>query len=436
MSEPILAGAARLPRFDPTDPGFRNDRYRVFDEYRRHDPVHWNGDPSKRQVGHWFIFDHASAVIALKDRRFCRQYVRAPRSGPASKPPAACPFARSADRPEQAPASPSEPGAFAEVLSNCMLFLDPPRQTRLRSALSPSFAPPATRALKPFIERRARELLEPLTKAASFDFMKEFALPFPLDVIGEMLGVQASDRPKFRLWSSALRDGIDRPKWGSDAFDRAEVATLALREYFEAAWTEHSRKPNESVLGELFRLERLDAGLSKDEAFGTFVLLMVAGHETTTHLLGNGMHLFAQFPGERDRLLEQPDLIHNAIEEILRFESPVQMAPRFVAGEVELGGHRLMPGQHVEIVLGSANRDPSVFEEPERFNVARTPNPHVAFGHGERRCLGAPVARMVASIALPILLKSVRAQAFPSGTGPWSTSTGFRGLTHLPAVPC
>jgi cytochrome P450 len=434
MSEPTLPGAT-LPRFDPTGTGFHTDRYRVFDEYRKHDPVHWNGDPSKRVGGHWFIFDYSSALTALKDRRFCREYVSSRRPAPASQPRGGCPFAPSTDRKGEPPPSNSEAGAFAEVLSNCMLFLDPPRHTRLRTALNPNFAPPVTRALKPFIERRTKELLEPLAKAASFDFMKEFALPIPLDVIGEMLGVHASDRPKFRNWSSALRDATDRPKWGSEAFNRAEAATLDLREYFEAAWNRHSEKPNESVLGELFRLEGKDAGLSKDEAFATFVLLMVAGHETTTHLLGNALHLFAQFPSERDRLLEQPDLIFKAIEEILRFESPVQMAPRFVAEELELGGHRLMPGQHVEILLGSANRDPSVFQEPERFNIARTPNPHIAFGHGERRCIGAPVARMVASVTLPILLKSIRALDFPSGTGPWSTSTGFRGLTHLPAAP-
>lgn len=431
MSEPPSTGAS-LPRFDPMQPGFFADRYRMFDEYRANDPVHWNGGPSGRPAGQWFIFDHASATIVLKDKRFCRQPVASRGSCPVAHSGAVRPAATPANQTTPTSPSPPAPCAFAEVMANCMLFQDPPKHTRLRSAVVASFAAPA---LRPFTERRVDELIEPLTNLESFDFIKEFAVPFPLDVIGDMLGIQASERATFRHWSSALRDGVDRPKWGSDALVRAEAATLELREYFEAAWRLHQKEPKGSVLDDLFRMEGMETGLTKDEAFGTFILLISAGHETTTNLLGNGMYLFANNPGERERVLEQPELIPKAVEEILRFESPVQMIPRFVAEEVELGGRRLLPGQHVEVLVGSANRDRAVFEEPDRFDVSRTPNPHITFSLGATHCIGASIARMIGSIALPVLLRKFRALDFPPGAVPWSTGMRFRGLTHLRAMP-
>jgi cytochrome P450 len=319
-------------------------------------------------------------------------------------------------------------------MSNCMLFQDPPRHTRLRSAVIPSLTASATRSLRPFIERRVKELLEPFAKGEPFDFIREVAVPFPLDIIGDLLGVPASERATFRVWSAALRDGVDRPKWGSDALARAEAATLALREYFEGAWNRHRREPKESVLDDLFRLEGRESGLSKDEAFGTFVLLISAGHETTTNMLGNGMYLFSRHPGERERLLDRPSLVPRAVDEILRFESPVQMIPRFVAEDFQLGDRKLLRGQHLEIMVGSANRDPAIFEEPERFNVARTPNPHLTFSTGTSHCIGASIARTIGSMALPFLLNNVRALDFPSGEAPWSKGARFHGLTDLQAV--
>ncbi len=422
-----------LPRFDPRSPGFRAEPYRVFDQYRIHEPVHWSGDPSGRRGGRWFIFDYRSAATVLTDRRFRRQSPAARECCPASPPAAFGPSTDPGNIREPAARSQPAPSAFAETIANCMLFQDPPKHTRLRSAVKPALSPSAVRALRPIIEQRVRELLEPLKKLQTFDLIRDFAFPIPLDVIGDLLGVDASERATFRRWSSALRDGVDRPKWGSDALVRAEAATLGLREYFEAAWRRHRTQPSKGVLGELFRMEGKDAGLTKDEAFGTFTLLISAGHETTTNLIGTGMYLFAQHPRERERLLEDPDLIQTAIEEILRFESPVQMASRYVAEEIQLRGRRLMPGQYVEVMLGSANRDPEVFEAPARFDAGRKPNPHVAFGLGGHHCIGAPTARLIGAIALQVLLKSVRSMEFPPSTNPWTASIGFRGLIQLPA---
>jgi pimeloyl-[acyl-carrier protein] synthase len=418
MSEASSQGSG-LPSFDPLLAEFQAEPHRFFDEYRLRDPVHWSGCPDGRR-GRWYIFDYRSAVTALLDKRFCREPV--PSHG-------ACPVPSA--RAGQTAAS-QEPAAcgFLSTIRNWLLFQDPPRHTRMRAAVKPLFTLPAAQALRPLIERRVHELLAPLAKLESFDLMTEIASPLPLDVIAEVLGVEFGERAASHGWSAAIRDGLDRPKWGSDALARAEEAIRGLRGYFEAAWRRH---PGKGVLRALFELEGQDTGLSKEEAFGTFTLLISAGHETTTNLVGSGMYLLDRHPRERQRLLEQPDLIPKAIEEILRFESPVQLAARNVTEEVELGSRRLLPGQRVEILLGSANRDPAVFDAPDRFDVARKPNPHLAFGIGAHYCLGASLGRLIASVALPILLERVRVQAPARGTNPWSKIAGFRGLGHLPA---
>jgi cytochrome P450 len=419
-----------LPPFDPLRPGFLAENYRIFDEYRSKDPVHWSGCPTGRR-GRWFVFDHRSAVTVLSDKRFCRQSV--PASG-------GCPVALSPgvdrDPPPQDPTRPKPfgPGAFPAMVSDWMLFQDPPRHTRLRAAVTPKFTVPAAQALRPTIERRVQELLEPLARFETFDLIKQFAFPLPLDIISEVLGVDASERLSFRAWSGAMRDALDRPKWGSDALVRAEAATMGLREYFEAAWRRHRTSPDSGVLSALLSLEGREAGLSKDEAFATFTFLISAGHETTTNLIASGMYLLSQHPGERQRLLEDPSLIPRAVEEILRFESPVQMAARNVTAEIKLGTRQLLPGQRVEVMLGAANRDPAVFDAPDRFDVGRKPNPHLSFGLGSHYCVGASLGRLVGAIALPMLLERIRVQEFAPGSIPWTASVGFRGLTHLPCI--
>jgi pimeloyl-[acyl-carrier protein] synthase len=419
----IPSQASGLACFDPLLPEIQAEPHRFFDEYRRRDPVHWSGCPDGRR-GRWYVFDYRSASTALTDKRFCREPVSSR---------GACPVAPTGASQTGAPAQEPASCGFNAATRNCLLFQDPPRHTRMRAAVKPLFTLPAAQALRPLIDRRVRELLAPLSKFESFDLMREIASPLPLDVIAEVLGVGFGERAAFHGWSAAFRNGLDRPKWGSDAMARAEEAIRGLREYFEAAWKRHRTQPGKGVLSALFELEGHDAGLTKEEAFGTFTLLISAGHETTTNLVGSGMYLLELHPRERGRLLEQPDLMPRAIEEILRFESPVQLAARNVAEEIELGGRRLLPGQRVEILLGSANRDPAVFNAPDRFDVGRKPNPHLAFGLGIHYCLGASLGRLIASVALPILLERVQVQAFAPGTNPWSRIAGFRGLAHLPA---
>jgi len=432
MIDPASPGG--LPPFDPLRPGFLADPYRAFDEYRLHDPVHWNGHPSGRRAGRWYVFDYRSAVTVLTDKRFGRQPL-APRgacpaaSGPCAHAPAAPPVA-----PPPVPRSFSTPGPFAAMTANWMLFQDPPKHTRMRLAVSPAFTVAAAHALRSRIEQRVQELLAPLAGQQRFDLLREFAFPLPLDVIADVLGVDASERAAFRSWSAAMRNAVDRPKWGTDALAQADAATLGLNGYFEDAWRRHRTAPGHGVLSALFRLEGRDDGLSKEEAFAMFTFLISAGHETTTNLICSGMYLFAQHPRERQRLLDEPALIQRTIEEILRYESPVQAMTRIVAADVELGTRKLLAGDRVEVLVGSANRDPAVFEAPERFDAGRKPNAHLAFGLGSHYCVGAPLARLMASIALPVLLQRVQVLEFAPATTPWTASVGFRGLKDLPCA--
>jgi cytochrome P450 StaP len=431
MSETAAPGSG-LPCFDPLRPEIQANPHPFWDEYRSRDPVHWSGCPSGRR-GRWYVFDYRSASTVLSDRRFTRQPAASGGSCPASSPHAARPPDERQDPRPSAPHGPAAAGAFSAMTSNWLLFQDPPRHTRLRAAVKPFFSLPAAQALRPLIERRVHALLEPLAGRESFDLLKEFAYPLPLEVLASVLGIEFGDRSIVRAWLSAMRDGIDRPKWGSETIARAEAAALGMRAHFEAAWRRHRTQPGKGVLGALFQLEGQEAGLSKEEAFGTFTVLISAGYDTTANLVANAMHLFAQHPRERQRLLEQPELIQRAVEEVLRFESPVQMAARCVTQEVELGNRRLLPGQRVEVLIGSANRDPAVFEAPERFDAGRRPNPHLSFGMGAHYCIGASLARLIGSVALPLLLERVRVQEFAPGSFPWMGSAGFHGLTHLPA---
>ncbi|MEO6567474.1 MAG: hypothetical protein ABIO94_01825 [Opitutaceae bacterium] len=269
MSE-ARAGGPVLPRFDPQRPGFLAEPYRVYDEYRTHDPVHWTGCPSRRRGGRWYVFDHGSAVTVLTDQRFCRQ--------PAARN--TCPAGK-ADSRRIDPGVPAmtelASGSFPDMVGNWLLFQDPPRHTRLRSTVTPLFTVAAAKALRATIEHRVRELIDSLAQRKCFDLVHEFAFPLPLDIIADVLGVDARERNAFRVWSAAMRDALDRPKWGTDALARAEMATAGLRAFFEAAWCRHQTRPGPGVLGALFALEGMDDGLSKEEAFAMFTILISGG---------------------------------------------------------------------------------------------------------------------------------------------------------------
>jgi pimeloyl-[acyl-carrier protein] synthase len=319
------------------------------------------------------------------------------------------------------------------ALDRSMLFRDPPDHTRLRSLASQAFTPAAVRDLEPRIAQIAADLLAQMRPAGSAaprqaDFMTAYALPLPLIVIAELLGVPIADRARFHAWSNAVvseASSTEEPLTWQDA-------TTALTSYFADLIQERRRHPQADLISGLIQAGDAGDRLSEQELIGTCILLLIAGHETTVNLLGNGLLTLLRHPDQLALLRAHPELMPSAVEEMLRFESPVQRATfRIVTDDFAISGGTLHRGQEINVFLGAANRDPQQFPEPDCFDIRRQPNRHIAFGLGIHFCLGAPLARAEARIGFEQLL-----QALPdlqlAGEPVWNQNTFIRGLRVLP----
>ncbi|HLG95802.1 MAG TPA: cytochrome P450 [Bryobacteraceae bacterium] len=296
----------------------------------------------------------------------------------------------------------------APVISKWLIFSDQPRHSKLRGLISRAFTPAVVAGLEPRIREISRQLMDAVLERGEMDLAADFSVPLPMMVIAEMLGVATSDWPRFRGWGDAVLKlsyaaGASPEVLQSVAGEYAAAMT-DMRAYFTQVLENRRRAPADDLLTKLADAEVDGDRLSDDELLGFFQLLLVAGTETTTNLLNNAILCFIEYPEELDTLRKAPGLLVSAIEEVLRFRSPVQWMFRVTRREVELHGQRIPAGKLVLPVIGSANRDPQQFPEPRRFHIAREPNPHIAFGHGIHFCLGAPLSRLEARVALTQLL--------------------------------
>lgn len=295
------------------------------------------------------------------------------------------------------------------IVEHSIQAMDPPRHTKLRALASFAFTPKAVAELQPRIREIAAELLDlALEEAAEFDFAREFAIPFPVAVIAEMLGVPVEDRHRFKRWSDRMTESAERLLIGQ--MEELTIHVEAYREmraYFLALIQERRERPQTDILTRLAHAEIDGQRLTDAEAVDFCLLLMAAGNETTTNLLTNGMRSFLDSPEQWELLRRQPDLITQAIEEIFRFRSPAQCLFRVAKEDATIGGQLIKAGERVAVFMGSANRDEAKFPDPERFDITRPVNGHLALGHGIHFCLGAPLARMEARVALEELLKRV-----------------------------
>jgi len=320
---------------------------------------------------------------------------------------------------------------FRELLENNLLMLDGPRHRRLRGLVSKAFTPRRVEALRPRIEALVDELLEQAGDRGSIDLIADLARPLPAVVIAELLGVPAADLTRFCEWSDAVATLLD-PLSGRDGLEPPKRALQGLGACFRGLLEERRRAPRDDLLSAMIAAEEDGERLSEGELVALAALLLAAGNETTTNLIGNAVLLLLRHPGERKRLQDDPALVPSAVEECLRFEPPVQLTDRAVVEPVELGGVRLAPGTIVVALLAAANRDPERFAEPERFDVGRRENRHLSFGLGSHFCLGAALARLEAQAALGGLLRR-----FPEFRGPqeppaWKPSVVLRGPASLP----
>ena len=322
---------------------------------------------------------------------------------------------------------------FARPLTDHMLGRDPPDHTRLRALVSKAFTPRRIEELRGRIQSMCDALLSAVQKDAGFDLVRDYALPLPLAVISEMLGIPERERRRFHR---IIRGGIaiGAPTRMLDV-PLALPYVWVLMRYFRKIFAERRANPGDDLISALVQAEEAGDRLSENELMGTSILLLFAGYETTVNLIASGALALLEHPGQRARFVEDPALAVSAIEELLRFTSPLEITPPSVAREdLAIGSVTIRKGDLVSAVLGSANRDESQFAAPETLDLARDPNRHLAFGQGIHFCLGAPLARMEGQIALTMLFQRVPylRLAQPAASLRWRNLLPLRGLEALP----
>jgi cytochrome P450 len=312
-----------------------------------------------------------------------------------------------------------------------MLSLDPPAHTRMRNLVNKAFTPRVVERMRPHIEEIADELIDALPEPGRLDVVTDLAVPLPVIVIAETLGVPLADRQRFKAWSSDIASTLAGPFQPADVLERAQVASNELADYFRDQIDLRRSEPRDDLLSALVAAEEQGDLLSEDELLATCVLLLVAGNETTTNLIGNGMLALLQNPDQRRLLQEDPSLLPAAVEEMLRYDGPAQMTSRIATEAMTLRGQQIEPGQVLLALLGAANRDPEQFPEPDRFDIRRANNRHLAFGYGIHYCIGAPLALAETQVAFETLLRRLP-EPEPAGEAQWGASFILRGLKSLP----
>ncbi|MGE3287232.1 MAG: cytochrome P450 [Pseudonocardia sp.] len=322
--------------------------------------------------------------------------------------------------------SPPPARAFAESLVQHMLNADPPDHTRLRKLVGKAFTMRAIARLRPRIEQLATELADAMEASGpTVDLLDAFAFPLPMTVICEILGVPQEHRAEFREWSNTLLSGASDEQRGA--------AAMAMAAFLTQLVADKAAHPGEDILSDIVRASEDGDSLSPGETTAMAFLLLVAGHETTVNLIGNGMLALLRHPDQRERLRADPDLVRNAVEEFLRYDGPVNLATfRFTTEPVTIAGTTIPEGQFVLVSLLGANRDPARFPDPGRLDVERDASGHLAFGYGIHHCLGAPLARLEGEIAFRTLLERFPDMTLDGEPGPLRSSALIHGLTRLP----
>jgi cytochrome P450 len=304
----------------------------------------------------------------------------------------------------------------------------------LRALISAAFTPRSVANLEPRIRELSHELLDQAAGRGAIDLAADFSVPLPMRVIAEMIGVPAADRARYHRWSDIILDMSytigNRGEAARKANEAFRAASVEMNDYLTGLLAERRAAPRDDLLTRLVQAEVDGERLTQEEILGFFQLLILGGQETTTNLINNAVLCFLEHPDQLARLRAAPDLLPSAIEEVLRYRAPLQWMFRITTREVEVHGRAIPAGKAVLAVIGSANRDPRAFPDPERFDVTRAPNPHLAFSHGIHFCLGAPLARLEARVALADFLGRVNGFA-RAEAGPWEPRKALH--VHGPA---
>ena len=372
----------------------RRDPFPVYEQLRNASPVLQAPPPFDM----WMIFDYVGVKRALSDHEVFSSSVPGP--------------------------------------SNWLIFFDPPRHSKLRSLISRAFTPRVVTNLEPRIRELSREFLNQVIERGEMELAADFSIPLPMMVIAEMIGMPTADWPRFRHWSDVILKlsysmrGMEADEEAATALSGFMAVTEEMDIYLEEMIAQRRATPRDDLLTRLIEAEVDGERLTHAEILGFFQLLVVAGQETTTNLINNAMLCLLEHPEQLERLRATPDLWPSAIEEVLRYRSPLQWIMRTPRTDVTLEGKTIPAGALVLAMIGSANRDPTRFDEPNRFDITRDPNPHVAFGHGIHSCLGAALSRMEARIAVTDLFGRLEGLTLASAE-PWEPRKALH--VHGPA---
>ena len=400
-----LSGGAEVARaFQLTRPplDFIDDPYPYYTALREHDPVH------PLEAGGVLISRHEDALAVYRN-----------------------PQASSDKKEEFRPKFGESP--LYEHHTTSLVFSDPPLHTRVRRLIMGALNQRAIARMEHDVTTLVEQLLERMGEAREADFIEDFAMQIPIEVIGNLLGVPRGERGPLREWSIAILSGLE-PAPGAALLERGNRAVSEFKQYLRGLVAERKRAPGDpqvDVLTRLIQGEQDGERLTENELCHNCIFMLNAGHETTTNLIGNGAWLLLEHPGELARLRDEPGLLNTAIEEMLRYEGPIQLNNRRLAAPMEVCGRTLPAGTFITIGIGAANRDPLQFPDAGRFDVARRPNRHLAFGQGDHACAGMNVARMEARIALGRLLARFRRIEF-AGAPERDRRIRFRGFRRLP----
>lgn len=405
-----------MERFDPFAPDVLPNPYPVYHDLRRRDPVHWGTPGSPESPGCWYLMRFDDVAMALKDARLGRE-VRT------VLPPERLPRLTEAYRP------------LFDLEEQWMILRDPPVHTRLRRLVNKAFTPRTIETFIPYITRTTNLLLDDVQQAGRMDVIADFARQLPVMVIAEILGIPVEDRRQFMPWSITLAAAIEL-RQTPEVYARGTQAAVALVSYLRQVIAERARNPRDDLISHLIAVEDAGSRLSEDEILGTITLLLTAGNDPTMHLIGNSMLALLRHPDQRALLRTHPELIEQAIDELLRYDSSVQMTFRYALEDVKYGGKTLRAGDHIAIVFGAANRDPAHYPDPDQLDLTRKARRYIPFGLGIHYCIGAALARIEGQIAISTLLRRFPslALAVDPGTLAWQETASVRGLKRLPVV--
>ena len=324
---------------------------------------------------------------------------------------------------------------LVDHISNWMGFSDPPQHTRLRKLVTAAFTRRVAENMRPRIQKLVDSLIDGVEAAGQMDIVQDFAYPLPVTVISELIGIPAADQDRFKNWSGHVVAFLGTGRAQSSSTLRAQQSLLDMADYFRSLSAERRQSPREDLLSDLVSGDDGDQ-LSAEELLGMCVSLLIAGHQTTTLLLGNSVLALLCNPEQLEKLRKRPSLMASALEELLRYDGPVQRNWRLATEDLEIGHQRIGKGQLVLQMLGAANRDPAEFPDPhpDRLEITRHPNRHVAFGYGMHYCLGAPLARLEGQIAINTLIRRLPELSLQDEDLEWHDNMAFRSLRSLPVV--